>query len=215
MLAASGDRLIYERVISGTRGVCATLYIHIVVRFSLFGKEPTFRSPTWQSHSRSDGAAIFEQSVAIHPRFRPYFMHLHAMYATSPPPPTVRMAGPRVYSLYNSVLFLQHITPRVIRLFCRPVHVERWPAKRVYRRRRTRFLLSTSFEAQNWRKDKCRCSNSSRYTSRRNTRTKVREIFSYLFHDLYKFSQFDLFSSLWEKLFNRVSIFHSCIYKER
>lgn len=113
-----------------------------------------------------------------------------------PPPPTVRMAGPRVYSLYNSVLFLQHITPRVIRLFCRPVHVERWPAKRVYRRRRTRFLLSTSFEAQNWRKDKCRCSNSSRYTSRRNTRTKVREIFSYLFHDLYKFSQFDLFSSL-------------------
>lgn len=56
-------------------------YIHILVWFSLFGKGPTFRSPTVvrESHSRSDGAAIFEQSLAIHSRFRPYFMHLHAV----------------------------------------------------------------------------------------------------------------------------------------
>lgn len=137
MLASSGDRLIYERVISGTGGVRATLYIHIVVRFSLFGKEPTFRSPTWQSHSRSDGAAIFEQSVAIPPRFRPYFMHLHAMYALD-------YAGPRLY------------TRCIIPLFsC------------VYNTARYSLVLSSCWtlnvgqpnvfihvdEAQNWRKD--------------------------------------------------------------
>lgn len=178
MLAPSGDRLIYERVINGT--VCAR-HTHIFSFGSVYlaknqrsGPQPWYGSPI---HDRmvlpfSNNRSRFTLgSVLISCACMRCATHHHEngfrVYT-----------GPRVYS-YNSVLFVRYSPPT-----SSSVHGLNGLTSRF-----TDVGIDASFyvfEAEeeyriggNTRKDKRRTVNCNwRYTSRRNTR-KVRKIFLY------------------------------------